>query len=142
MRFVYFLIVLPCVALVAWLLCGVSTSEEGIAFAQWPQDCIKPQIVLIVFLALGYILGKLNAWLNYLPLRHNLKQQMKTNKALNIEQEKLNHTVSDLKLNIAGLQEKVAANPEITVVTEHKTVASFFKKLKENLRLNRSKKGI
>ncbi|MBR1841404.1 MAG: hypothetical protein IJ778_04665 [Alphaproteobacteria bacterium] len=141
MRFVYYLIVLPIIAIVAWLLYGISTSEEGIAFAQWPQDCIKPQIVLIIALALGYILGKLNSWFNYLPLRYDLKQQMKTNKVLNIEQEKLNHAVNDLKLNIAGLQEKVAANPEIAVVTETKTVAGFFEKLRKKLGLNRSKKG-
>lgn len=141
MRFIYYLIVLPIIALLTWLLYGISTSEEGIAFAQWPQDCIKPQIVLIVFLALGYILGKLNSWFNYLPLRYNLKQQMKTNKALNIEQEKLSHAVDDLKLNIAGLQEKVAANPEVAVVTESRTVAGFFARLRAKLGLNRSKKG-
>lgn len=141
MRFIYYLIVLPIIALLTWLLYGISTSEEGIAFAQWPQDCIKPQIVLIVFLALGYILGKLNSWFNYLPLRYNLKQQMKTNKALNIEQEKLSHAVDDLKLNIAGLQEKVAANPEVAVVAEGKTVAGFFERLRAKLGLTRSKKG-
>ena len=141
MRFIYYLIVLPIIALLTWLLYGISTSEEGIAFAQWPQDCIKPQIVLIVFLALGYILGKLNSWFNYLPLRYNLKQQMKTNKALNIEQEKLSHAVDNLKLNIAGLQEKVAANPEVAVVAEGKTVAGFFERLRAKLGLTRSKKG-
>lgn len=141
MRFIYYLIVLPVIALLTWLLYGISTSEEGIAFAQWPQDCIKPQIILIVFLALGYILGKLNSWFNYLPLRYNLKQQMKTNKALNIEQEKLSHAVDDLKLNIAGLQEKVAANPEVAVVAEGKTVAGFFERLRAKLGLTRSKKG-
>lgn len=129
MKLAYYIIVIPIIALLIWLLYGVDTSVEGISFAPYPQDCFKPQIVLIVFIAVGYILGKLNSWFNYLPLRRDLRQQKKANKALNLEQTKLNNTVNDLKQNIAGLQEKVHATPEIPVISEKKGLKSIFSKM-------------
>ena len=49
-------------------------------------------------------------------MRRDLRQQKKANKVLNKEHEKLNETVSGLKQNIIGLQEKaktlVAENNE------------------------------
>ena len=111
MKFAYYIIVIPVIALLIWLLYGVETSAEGISFAPYPQDCFNPQVVLLLCVAVGYIIGKLNSWFNYLPLRRDLRLQKKANKALNIEQAKLNNTVNDLKQNLAGLQEKAAANP-------------------------------
>lgn len=129
MKFAYYIIVIPVIALLIWLLYGVETSEEGISFAPYPQDCFNPQIVLILCVAVGYIIGKLNSWFNYIPLRRDLRQQKKANKALNMEQAKLNNTVNDLKQNIAGLQEKVQANPSAAIVSEKKGIKSVFSKI-------------
>ncbi|MEE6206839.1 MAG: LapA family protein [Alphaproteobacteria bacterium] len=129
MKFAYYIIVIPVIALLIWLLYGVETSEEGISFAPYPQDCFNPQIVLILCVAVGYIIGKLNSWFNYIPLRRDLRQQKKANKALNMEQAKLNNTVNDLKQNIAGLQEKVQANPSAAIVSEKKGMKSVFSKI-------------
>ena len=141
MKFAYYIIVIPVIALIVWVLYGIGTSEEGIFFAQWPQDCISPQVVLVISLAVGYLLGKLNSWFNYLPLRQDLKQQKKNNRVLNIEQEKLCHTVDDLKQNIAGLREKVAANPETPVIRESKQSTVFVFGLKEIFGRFFAKKG-
>ena len=51
MKFAYYIIVIPVIALLIWLLYGVETSEEGISFAPYPQDCFNPQIVLILCVA-------------------------------------------------------------------------------------------
>ena len=126
MKFAYYIIVIPVIALLIWLLYGVETSAEGISFAPYPQDCFNPQVVLLLCVAVGYIIGKLNSWFNYLPLRRDLRLQKKANKALNIEQAKLNNTVNDLKQNLAGLQEKAAANPSIAVVPEKRGIKAFF----------------
>ncbi|MBO6282115.1 MAG: LapA family protein [Alphaproteobacteria bacterium] len=129
MKFTYYIIVIPVIALLIWLLYGVETSEEGISFAPYPQDCFNPQIVLILCVAVGYVIGKLNSWFNYLPLRRDLRQQKKANKALNLEQQKLNNTVNGLKQDIAGLQEKVQSNPTVAVISEKKGIKAFFSKI-------------
>jgi len=129
MKFAYYIIVIPVIALLIWLLYGVETSEEGISFAPYPQDCFNPQIVLILCVAVGYIVGKLNSWFNYIPLRRDLRQQKKANKALNLEQAKLNNTVNGLKQDIAGLQEKVQSTPAAAIVSEKKGFKSVFSKM-------------
>ena len=69
-------------------------------------------IVVFGFLLFGYLWGKINSWFGSAPMRRELKQQRKANKALNKEQEKLNETVSGLKQNIAGLEQQAKASAD------------------------------
>ena len=59
------------------------------------------------------------------PMRKELKQQKKANKALNKEQEKLNETVSGLKQNIAGLEQQAKANAEVQKSAESKEIGKI-----------------
>lgn len=113
MKFLYYLIAVPCLAAIAWIVYMADCSAEGVAFAFWPQDYINTKLILTVFLFGGYIFGRLSAWFGYAPLRTELRRQKKANKTLNkeheklnFEHEKLNETVSDMRQNIIDLQEK------------------------------------
>lgn len=106
MKILHYLIIIPLVAVAMWVIYNADASAEGIFFAPWPQDCVDTKLVLTAFLVFGYLLGRIGAWFGYSPLRSDLRKEKKANKALNKEQVKLNETVSGLKLDIAGLQEK------------------------------------
>ena len=129
MVFLYYVLVLPIVAVIAWLLYGVETSAEGISFYPYTYDCINPQVVLFVFLIVGYLIGKLNSFFNYLPIRRDLRMQRKANKELNQEHEKLNTTVIGLKQDIMGLQQKASVNTSETI-HEHNLFINRWHKFK------------
>ena len=119
MKLLRYIFELPLICVVVWAIYNVSTSNEGIIFLLWPKDTevhANTKLVLFVCIFIGYLWGKINAWFKYSPLRRDLRQQKKANKVLNKEHEKLNETVSGLKQNIIGLQEKaktlVAENNE------------------------------
>ena len=106
MRFVYYLLAIPFVALLIWLIYIAEATGEGISFAPWNQESINTQLILAVCLLIGYFFGRFSAWFAYIPLRGELRRQKKANKTLNQEQAKLNKTVDGLKQDIVGLQEK------------------------------------
>lgn len=113
MKFLHSLIIIPLVILAVWAVCVADSSAEGIDFAYWPagEDAkrvltLHTKPVLIICLLFGYLLGRINAWFSYSSLRGDLRRQRKANKVLNKEQDKLNQTVSGLKQDIIGLQEK------------------------------------
>lgn len=110
MRILHYLIVIPLVAAAVWVIYNADSSAEGIFFAPWPQDCVDTKLVLTAFLVFGYVVGRIGAWFGYSPLRRELRKEKKANRVLNKEQLKLNETVSGLKLDIAGLQEKARLN--------------------------------
>jgi hypothetical protein len=105
MKFLQYLIIIPFIVAVIWAVIGAES--EGIRFPYGPEEGFKTQYVLVVFLFLGYLLGRIGAWFGYSPLRRDLRLQKRTNKALNKEQIRLNETVTDLKKDIIGMQAKV-----------------------------------
>lgn len=105
MKFLHYLIVIPLLAVAAWAIYTADPKGEGIP-CTWYQEPFDTKLVLVIFLLYGYILGRIGAWFGYSPLRRDLRRQKKANKVLNKEQAKLNETVSGLKQDIAGLQEK------------------------------------
>lgn len=105
MKFLHYLIIIPLIGVIVWAIFGVEA--EGIRFPYGPEEGFKAQYVLTVFLLLGYFLGRIGAWFGYSPLRRALRSQIKTNRALNKEQVKLNETVTGLKQDIIGMQAKV-----------------------------------
>lgn len=134
MKLLHYIFELPMLAIAVWAIYSAD-SAEGLTFSLWPKDSevnMNAKLVLFLFLLFGYIWGKINSWFGYAPLRRDLRQQKKTNKALNKEQEKLNETVSGLKQNIQGLQEKAkemaATAPEKAPEENKKT--SWFSRVK------------
>ncbi|MBR1825570.1 MAG: hypothetical protein IJ770_03180 [Alphaproteobacteria bacterium] len=112
MKFLHYLIILPFVAAAVWAVCCATSSEHGISFAPWKEYFINPHLVLACCTIFGYILGRIGAWFGYSPMRRDLRQQRKANRVLNKEQAKLNETVSGLKQDIVGLQEKAKNQAE------------------------------
>ena len=129
MKFLHYLIFIPLLALAVWAIYTADPEGEGIP-TLWYSKPFDTKLVLVVFLVYGYIMGRIGAWFGYSPLRRDLRRQKKANKALNKEQVKLNETVSGLKQDIAGLQEKArqsAENAESEGKHEIKTWWSSFK---------------
>ena len=121
MKFLHYFITLPLIifAIYAIYLAEPSNEGEGIEFTLWPDNFVNIKLVLTCFLAWGYLIGRTTAWFEYSPLRSDLRRQKKANKALNKEQAKLNETVSGLKIDIAGLQEKAKQNSALNQAKEH-----------------------
>jgi len=132
MKFLHYLIVLPLIGIALWAIFGAEA--DGIRFPFGPEEGFKTQYVLIVFMLLGYFIGRIGAWFAYSPLRHNLRMQKKANKALNKEQIKLNETVTGLKQDIIGMQAKVKQE---VAATENKS-ANWWLQLKNSLKKGNS----
>ena len=105
MKFLHYLIVIPLLAVAVWAIYTADPEGDGIP-CMWYSKPFDTKLVLLIFLVYGYIIGRIGAWFGYSPLRRDLRRQKKANKVLNKEQAKLNETVSGLKQDIAGLQEK------------------------------------
>ena len=106
MSLLRYLINIPFLAVLVWVLFDAHPTEKGIEFSFLPKEYIKTVPALFIFFLYGYIYARIDAWFTYYPLRRALRQQRKQNKVLNKEQAKLNATVNGLKQNIVGLQEK------------------------------------
>lgn len=133
MKFLHYLIILPLLAAAAWIVYNADSSAEGISFLPWPQDCVDTKLVLIVFLLYGYIIGRIGAWFSYSPIRSDLRRQKKANKVLNIEQAKLNETVTGLKQDIVGLQEKAKQGNLTSVNAEKNDVQAWWNGFKQKI---------
>ena len=106
MNFFKMLIELPIIIVV---LIFAFVNNDFVTFSLLPflVELTFSQSVVIVFLILfGFILGKLDSYISYSPLRKALRQQKKTNKILNKEQQSLNEKVSDREGNIVSLKEE------------------------------------
>ena len=115
MKFLHYLIVIPLLAVAVLAIYTADPEGDGIP-CMWYSKPFATKLVLLIFLVYGYIIGRIGAWFGYSPLRRDLRRQRKANKVLNKEQAKLNETVSGLKQDIAGLQEK--AQKEAQHITE------------------------
>ena len=131
MKFLHYLIVIPLLAVAAWAIYTADPEGEGIP-CTWYQKPFDTKLVLVIFLLYGYILGRIGAWFGYSPLRRDLRRQKKANKVLNKEQTKLNETVSGLKQDIAGLQEK-AQNQVAAAEENKKDIKAWWKGFKQKM---------
>lgn len=61
-------------------------------------------IVIITLILIGYIMGKIDSWAAYSPLRSALRVQKRQNKKLNVEQQKLVEKVEGLKENLESIK--------------------------------------
>ena len=106
MSLLRYLLNIPVLIALVWVLFDARPTENGIEFSFLPRDYIKTVPALFIFFVFGYVYARLDAWFAYAPLRRLLRQQQKQNKALNKEHVKLHETVDNLKQNIEGLKVK------------------------------------
>lgn len=134
MKFLHYLIILPLAALAVWavLSAEICAESKGICFPFKLKDIdgFKVQSVLAVFLIFGYLLGRIGAWFGYSPLRSDLRRQKKANKVLNKEHLKLNETVTGLKQDIIGFQEKAKKEIEEATSKENREADNWWQKFK------------
>lgn len=73
----------------------------------WPIPDFKIAVCVVyfVFLVLGYIVGRIDAWVTYAPLRATIRKQKKENKVLFKEHAKLNQQHEKLNQQFSSLQE-------------------------------------
>ncbi len=93
-------------------------NNDFATFNLWPfyiEITVSLSVAIIFFIAFGFVLGELFAWMSYAPLRKALRQQKKQNKKLNKEQQKLVEQVSGLQENIETLkaEEKTTSKPSL-----------------------------
>ena len=138
MKFLHYFITLPLILFAASAIYIAESTAEGVVFSLWPQDCINTKLVLTCFLIWGYLIGRATAWFEYAPLRNDLRRQKKANKILNKEQIKLNETVSGLKKDIVGLQEKAKQSAAL-IMPEAKSKTPWWKNLTSK---SKDKKGL
>lgn len=90
---------------------------------------ISLSVLILVLFFSGYLLGRLDAFVNYAPLRSQLRRQKKANKALNKEHEKLHEKVSTLQENLEQIKNK---EPETPAVPFKERLSDFFTFKKNN----------
>lgn len=69
-------------------------------------------LILVLFFS-GYLLGRLDAFVSYAPLRKQLRHQKKANRALNKEHAKLHEKVSTLQENLEQIKNKEPEEPSV-----------------------------
>mgnify|MGYP002706339899 FL=1 len=128
MKLLHYLIEIPLILIALWGIYNAQVSGDKLVFSLWPFENemqVNTKLLLFIFVLYGYLWGKINSWFGMAPMRKELKQQKKANKALNKEQEKLNETVSGLKQNIAGLEQQAKANAEVQKSAESKEIGKI-----------------
>ena len=81
-----------------------------------------------ITVSLGLNLGLVWMWMSYAPVRKALRQQVKQNKKLSKEQQKLVEKVSGLQSNLDSFKAAEAAKPKPTIKERFK--AAFSRKPK------------
>lgn len=100
-RFIIGIPLIVAVAVVAFM------NNEMVSINLWPfylniQATLS--IVIIALVVFGYIVGKLDSWAAYSPLRSALRSQRRQNKRLNVEQQKLAQKFEGLKENLENMK--------------------------------------
>ncbi len=132
MKFLHYLIIIPLLAVAVWAIYTADPDGDGIPCI-WYSKPFDTKLVLLIFLVYGYIIGRIGAWFGYSPLRRDLRRQKKANKVLNKEQAKLNETVSGLKQDIAGLQEKAQKEAQHIAEEEKKDIKAWWNGFKQKI---------
>lgn len=112
MSFFKLIIGLPLIIIIAVI---AFMNNEMVTINLWPFyiEITATLSVVIIFLALfGYIIGKLDSWVSYAPLRLALRNQLRQNKKLNAEQQRLVEKVEGLKENLENIKTNEQANAQ------------------------------
>lgn len=109
MNFLKLIIGLPLIIAIAVI---AFMNNEMVSINLWPfyiDITASLSVVIIVLTLFGYIVGKLDSWVSYAPLRLSLRNQRRQNKKLNAEQQRLVEKVEGLKENLENI--KTAETP-------------------------------
>ena len=104
MNFLKMLIELP---LLLIILIFAFVNNDLATFSLWPfslEITVSLSVAVITLILFGFLIGKLDSWISYAPLRKSLRQQKKANKKLNKEHMKLAEKVTGLQDNIYSLK--------------------------------------
>lgn len=107
MSFVKMIIGLPLIVIIAVF---AFVNNDMAVFSLWPfnmEITVSLSVAVIFFIVFGYIVGKLDSWLSYAPLRRALRVQQRQNKKLSREQQELAGKVESLKGDLENAKSKV-----------------------------------
>ncbi len=106
MNFLKMLIGLPVIIII---LIFAFVNNDLATFNFWPfyiEITVTQSVAIVILILLGFILGKIDSWMSYSPLRRELRYHKKENKKLNKEHVKLTEQVSSLQGDIVNLKEE------------------------------------
>lgn len=97
MGFIRMIIGLPLIIIIAVF---AFMNNELVNFDFWPftfKVTVSQSMAIIFFIVLGYIIGKVDSWMSYSSMRKALRCQVKQNKKLSAQQQKLSEKVQGLQ---------------------------------------------
>ncbi len=106
MNFIKMLIGLPVLIII---LIFAFVNNDLVSFNFWPfyiEIIVSQSVAIVILILLGFLLGKLDSWISYSPVRRALRQHKKENKKLNKEHLKLTEQVTSLQGDIVNLKEE------------------------------------
>lgn len=127
MSFIKMIIGLPLLVVIAVF---AFVNNDMATFSLWPFgiEITSSLSVAIVFLIVfGYIIGKLDSWLSYAPVRRALRNQQRQNKKLSKEQQELAGKVESLKGDLETAKAKI--EPPVEYLKEENKKTSIKEKL-------------
>lgn len=136
MSFIKMIIGLPLIVVIAVF---AFVNNDMATFSLWPFhiEITSSLSVAIVFLIVfGYIIGKLDSWLSYAPVRRALRTQQRQNKKLSKEQQELAGKVESLKGDLESAKAKLEPPVDNTKETNKKSglkekLSNLFKRKEE-----------
>lgn len=114
MSFIKLLLGLP---LLFVLLIFAFVNNDMATFSLWPlgiEITVSLSVAIVFLVLVGYVFGRIFAWLSYSPVRSALRTHKKENKKLSKEQEKLSKEVVGLQSNIESLKNVSTEAPVLT----------------------------
>lgn len=124
MGFMKMLIGLP---LIIVILVFAFVNNDMATFELWPfgiEVTVSLSVAIVFFVFIGFVWGKTDSWMSYVPMRKALRHQKKQNKKLNKEQMKLSKEVEGLHENLSILKENEKKQPKPSF---KERMAKFFK---------------
>lgn len=104
MSFLKLIIGLPLIIIIAVI---AFMNNEMVSINLWPfylEINATLSVVIVVLVLFGYLVGKIDAWMSYAPMRLSLRKQKRQNKKLSAEQQKLVEKVEGLKENLENIK--------------------------------------
>jgi cell division protein FtsB len=127
MNFIKVIVGLPIIILIVVFAFGNNSSSSvvDLGFDLFGLNIMaRLDLAVILLVIFGYIMGRVDAWISYAPLRRTLRAQLKQNKKLSQQQQKLSEEVQGLKGTIenskSGLEHIEINNNSKSKISETK----------------------
>ena len=114
-------------------------NNDMATFSFWPfgvEITSSLSVAIVFFIIFGYVIGKLDSWLSYAPVRRALRNQQRQNKKLSKEQQELAGKVETLKGDLETAKAKIEPPVEYLKEENKKTgikekLSNLFKRKEE-----------